>query len=206
MPQCHVLTCHSKSDGELNGETSSFITYVSVSACPASLTSPEIPSRRTRNRISGSETMLQISAGLIMTGEALRSLPHCRDLIQLTLFAVFQEANLSVLAPKTSKGWRMRSECHLFQRLPLCEPTDCSYSYWVAEKSDGVRVLLVVLTNLDTSEQIVCIVRLRHPLTPSLDSCCTLGRPSQYLQGSLGTLLSPSRTPRKASTEYYRRC
>ncbi|KAH9180512.1 mRNA capping enzyme [Lactarius sanguifluus] len=30
--------------------------------------------------------------------------------------------------------------------------------YWVCEKSDGIRVLLVVLTNLDTSEQIVCIV------------------------------------------------
>ncbi|KAH9043275.1 mRNA capping enzyme [Lactarius pseudohatsudake] len=30
--------------------------------------------------------------------------------------------------------------------------------YWVCEKSDGIRVLLVVLTNLETSEQIVCIV------------------------------------------------
>ncbi|KAI0256658.1 mRNA capping enzyme [Lactifluus subvellereus] len=30
--------------------------------------------------------------------------------------------------------------------------------YWVCEKSDGIRVLLVVLTNLDTSDQIVCIV------------------------------------------------
>jgi len=36
--------------------------------------------------------------------------------------------------------------------------TDCSHSYWVSEKSDGVRVLLVVLTNLETSEQIVFIV------------------------------------------------
>ncbi|KAI0306613.1 mRNA capping enzyme [Multifurca ochricompacta] len=31
-------------------------------------------------------------------------------------------------------------------------------NYWVCEKSDGVRVLLVILTNLETSEQIVCIV------------------------------------------------
>ncbi|KAF8275056.1 mRNA capping enzyme [Lactarius quietus] len=30
--------------------------------------------------------------------------------------------------------------------------------YWVCEKSDGVRVLLVVLTNLETNEQIVFIV------------------------------------------------
>jgi hypothetical protein len=37
--------------------------------------------------------------------------------------------------------------------------TDGSNSYWVSEKSDGVRVLLVILTNLGTSEQIVCIVR-----------------------------------------------
>lgn len=188
---------------ELNEETSSLITY--VSACPASMTSPEIPSRRTRNRITGSETTSQIYAALITTGNALFSLPHCREINQPAL-TVFQEANLSVSAPRTSKGWRMRSECHFFQRHPLCEPMDRSYSYWVAEKSDGIRVLLVVLTNLDTSEQIVCIVRLRYSLTPSLDSCCTLGRPSQYLQRSVGTLLSPSRTPRTASTEYYCRC
>ncbi|KAI0054024.1 mRNA capping enzyme [Auriscalpium vulgare] len=30
--------------------------------------------------------------------------------------------------------------------------------YWVCEKSDGVRILFVVLTNLDTNEQLVCIV------------------------------------------------
>ena len=31
-------------------------------------------------------------------------------------------------------------------------------SYWVCEKSDGVRVLLVVLTNEQTREQLVHIV------------------------------------------------
>jgi len=30
--------------------------------------------------------------------------------------------------------------------------------FWVCEKSDGLRILLVILTNLETSEQIVCIV------------------------------------------------
>ncbi|KAI0062306.1 mRNA capping enzyme [Artomyces pyxidatus] len=30
--------------------------------------------------------------------------------------------------------------------------------YWVCEKSDGVRVLFVLLTNLDTNEQLTCIV------------------------------------------------
>jgi hypothetical protein len=34
-------------------------------------------------------------------------------------------------------------------------------SYWVCEKSDGVRVLLVVLT-LENDEQFVCIVRPLH--------------------------------------------
>lgn len=50
--------------------------------------------------------------------------------------------------------------------------TRCSRSYWVCEKSDGVRVLLIVLTNLDTSEQIVFIVRLWCFLNPFCSYCC----------------------------------
>lgn len=50
--------------------------------------------------------------------------------------------------------------------------TRCSRSYWVTEKSDGVRVLLIVLTNLDTSEQIVFIVRLWCFLNPFCSSYC----------------------------------
>lgn len=33
-------------------------------------------------------------------------------------------------------------------------------SYWVCEKSDGVRVLLVILTNEETHEQLVHIVHI----------------------------------------------
>ena len=69
MTSCATCSRVILSDGELNGETSSLITY--VSACPASLISPEISSRRTRNRITGSETTLQIYVALAMTGKAL---------------------------------------------------------------------------------------------------------------------------------------
>jgi hypothetical protein len=137
-PLCHVPGCHVRNDGEQR--TASTLTY--VSACPASLISQEIPSRRIRIRITGSETTSQVFAALTI--------------------AVFQEANPLVSALKTSKSWRMKSECHLFQRPRLSQfrgRAERSNSYWVCEKSDGIRVLLVILTNLETSDQFVCIVR-----------------------------------------------
>jgi hypothetical protein len=39
-------------------------------------------------------------------------------------------------------------------------------SYWVCEKSDGVRVLLFILTILETNEQSVYIVRV-HGIYPT---------------------------------------
>jgi hypothetical protein len=54
----------------------------------------------------------------------------------------------------------MRSEFLLSWNLHLRQPTRSSRtSYWVCEKSDGVRVLLVVLTVLETNEQFVYTVR-----------------------------------------------
>lgn len=96
-------------DGERR--TASTLTY--VSACPASLISQEIPSRRIRIRITGSETTSQVCAALTMTGKHFLSVPSTfKDTIQLNpTLAVFQEANPLVSALKTSKSWRMRSEC-----------------------------------------------------------------------------------------------
>jgi hypothetical protein len=159
-PLCHVPGCHVRNDGEQR--TASTLTY--VSACPASLISQEIPSRRIRIRITGSETTSQVFAALTMTGKHFLSVPSTfKDTIQLNpTLAVFQEANPLVSALKTSKSWRMKSECHLFQRPRLPQfrgRAERSNSYWVCEKSDGIRVLLVILTNLETSDQFVCIVR-----------------------------------------------
>jgi hypothetical protein len=54
----------------------------------------------------------------------------------------------------------MRSESLLSWNFLLRRPTrSSSTSYWVCEKSDGIRVLLVVITVLETDEQFVYTVR-----------------------------------------------
>lgn len=54
----------------------------------------------------------------------------------------------------------MRSEYIISWNLLLRRPTRSSCtSYWVCEKSDGVRVLLLVLYVLETNEQFVYTVR-----------------------------------------------
>lgn len=105
-------------DGERR--TASTLTY--VSACPASLTSQEIPSRRIRIRITGSETTSQVYAALTMTGKHPSVPSTFENTIQFDpTLAVFQEANPLVSALKTSRGWKRRSESHLFQRPRLSQ-------------------------------------------------------------------------------------
>lgn len=40
-----------------------------------------------------------------------------------------------------------------------CGTETSSHSFWVCEKSDGVRVLLFIYTDLETNDQVVFLVR-----------------------------------------------
>jgi hypothetical protein len=85
----------------------------------------------------------------------------------------------------------VRSESLLSWNRLIRWPTRSSRtSYWVCEKSDGIRVLLVVLTVLETNEQFVYTVRPYRQFNLSLT--CFLGRPAQCIQGTLRSLLPPS--------------
>ncbi len=48
----------------------------------------------------------------------------------------------------------------------------CFRSYWVTEKSDGVRVLLLVQTDLETNFQAVYLVRLCFSSSEECDKLC----------------------------------
>lgn len=53
----------------------------------------------------------------------------------------------------------MRIICTLLRSIELTW-NDAHNSFWVAEKSDGVRVLLFVFTDINTMDQTVFIVSL----------------------------------------------
>ena len=159
-----------------------------VPACPPSLNSLEISSRNIRIRIPGSETLSLVCVALTTTGQ---SLFHPSPPSRLTRHYPYSFPGSQPVSFSTKDLERLENEECVSCDPPHILHSCVCFSYWVCEKSDGVRVLLVVLTNLDTSEQMVCIVRSSHPI-PLSASHSALGRPSQYLQGNHRPLLSPS--------------
>ena len=66
------------------------------------------------------------------------------------------EVNLSVLSPKTSKNLKRKS---MSSDAPICNTLQPrSLSYWVCEKSDGIRLLFLVATDHASGSQSVYIV------------------------------------------------
>lgn len=99
-------------------------------------------------------------------------------------------------------------ECVLCQCHPLNlidNPPARPLSFWVCEKSDGIRVLFLIVTDSETRAQNIFLVSFllvvfmelfQWPLNYLID------RPPQYLSSSRRVLLSSLRQPQDALGQY----
>jgi mRNA guanylyltransferase len=82
-------------------------------------------------------------------------------------------------------------------------------SFWVCEKSDGVRVLLLVFTDPRDNAQSVFLVRTRPTVVfyflRAEQRIHLADRPSQHLSRTQRALLPTSREPRPSPPQHHRR-